>query len=198
MIIYGTRGVTYSKADGDFHCPQCGGNIPYKHKRVRRFFTLYFIPVIPLDLRGEYIECQKCRGTYRLEVLDLDPGDQGEFEAEFHHAVKRVMVLMRLADGVEVIREIYGKLTERDVSVQEVKSEIQRVEDEQLDVATALSSCAGSLNDHGKAMVVKAAFLVAAADGVFQDEEKEMLGEIGEVLGMNPRKVNEVIRSMGS
>ena len=45
-------------------------------------------------------------------------------------------------------------------------------------------------------MVVKAAFMVAAADGVFQEEEKDMLNEIGESLQMTPAHFSGVIQSM--
>ena len=48
MIIFGTRGVKSTLSQGQFDCPQCGSNRAYKHKKVTRFFTLYFIPVIPL------------------------------------------------------------------------------------------------------------------------------------------------------
>ncbi len=203
MIIFGTRGVTYSAGSGDFHCPECRSTLQYSHKRVRRFFTLYFIPLIPLDLHGEYIECQRCRGTYRLDVLDLDPqADAADFEAEFHHAVKRVMVQMMLADGVideeevKAIRRIYGQLTGNEMSDDDVRSEIAQVERERQDIAATLATCAGVLNDDGKEMVVKAAFLVAAADGVFQDEEKVMLADIGHALSMSNAHVNGVISSM--
>lgn len=203
MIIFGTRGVTYSYNKGDFHCPSCGSQRPYNHKRVRRFFTLYFIPVLPLDLLGEYIECPNCRGTYRTEVLNFDPGAQGQkFEAEFHRAIKRVMVLMMLADGVvedeevEVIRKIYSQLTDSEMSEDDVHDEIKEVQRAKLDVKSALSKCVGFLNEDGKKMVVKAAFLVAAADGVFQDEEKALIATIGQSLGLSSAQLNSIIGSM--
>jgi hypothetical protein len=71
LIIFGSRSVTGSKGTGSFHCPRCGPDQPYDHKRVRRFFTLYFIPLIPLGTIGEYIECGRCAGTYKPEVLRL-------------------------------------------------------------------------------------------------------------------------------
>jgi hypothetical protein len=76
LIIFGSRSVTGSMGTGSFDCPQCGTNAPYEHKRVRRFFTLYFIPLIPLRTLGEYVECGQCRGTYKPEVLHraLPPG----------------------------------------------------------------------------------------------------------------------------
>lgn len=203
MIIFGTRGVTYSAGSGDFHCPECRTRLPYSHKRIRRFFTLYFIPVIPLDLHGEYIECQRCRGTYRLDVLNFDPqAEATQFEAEFHRAVKRVMVQMMLADGevdeeeIEAIRNIYGQLTNAEISADEVRVAISQVRRDRQDISTSLARCAGYLNDNGKEMVVKAAFLVAAADGEFHEEEKALLAEVGQSLGMTAAHFNGVINSM--
>jgi hypothetical protein len=50
MIIFGTRGITYTKDRGTFFCPGCSSEQPYEWKRVRRVFTLYFILVIPLNV----------------------------------------------------------------------------------------------------------------------------------------------------
>ncbi len=207
MIIFGTRGVTYSAGSGDFYCPQCQSSLPYRHRRVRRFFTLYFIPLIPLNLHGEYIECQQCRGTYRLDVLNsAAPAQAGagaaQVEAEFHQAVKRVMVQMMLADGeideeeINVIRRLYAQLTKRSISDEDIQLEIGRVKREGQDVAASLQQCAGYLNDGGKEMVVKAAFLVAAADGQFQEEEKAMLVAIGQALNMTTAHLRGVVSSM--
>src|SRR5258708_6295186 len=73
MIIFGTRGVTWNGESGEFVCPGCGGTTQqYTRKTIRRFFTLYFIPLIPLDKLGEYIECQHCRNTYNEQVLSYN------------------------------------------------------------------------------------------------------------------------------
>jgi hypothetical protein len=70
FIIWGTKGITTSKGSGRFGCPACGGERGYIHKQVRRFFTLYFIPLIPLQIVGTYVECQGCGGTFNDTVLD--------------------------------------------------------------------------------------------------------------------------------
>ena len=66
LIIFGTKGVTSTVATGDFQCPACGRPAPYEHKRMRRFFTLYWIPLIPIGTMGEFVECLNCR-------TELDP-----------------------------------------------------------------------------------------------------------------------------
>lgn len=76
LLIFGTRGITYTKASGDFQCPSCGP-ARYRHRRIRNFFTLYFIPLIPLNMEREFVECAQCRQTFRLEILQLGIGDTG-------------------------------------------------------------------------------------------------------------------------
>jgi uncharacterized tellurite resistance protein B-like protein len=73
FIIFGTRGIRSTIKQGAFHCPQCQSEKNYKHKKVTQFFTLYFIPLIPLGNKGEYVECQTCRNTYIDRVLDIAP-----------------------------------------------------------------------------------------------------------------------------
>ena len=47
MIIFGLAVFYFgAKAQGAFHCPNCGGDRAYKLKIGRRWFTLFFVPVI--------------------------------------------------------------------------------------------------------------------------------------------------------
>lgn len=77
MIIFGTRGLTLNNGKpGQFFCPGCNGHRSHQRKKVQRFFTLYFIPLIPLNIVQEFIECQTCKQTYRPSVLEHDPTAQ--------------------------------------------------------------------------------------------------------------------------
>lgn len=69
LIIWGRKGVTSTESQGTFDCPACGAGKPYEHKKVRSFFTLYFIPLIPMGTRGEYVECGGCGKSWKPEVL---------------------------------------------------------------------------------------------------------------------------------
>ncbi len=202
MIIFGTRGVTYSAGDGEFHCPDCGTQ-PYRKRRVRRFFTLYFIPLIPLDLLGEYVECGRCKDSYSPEVLDFDPSEADEeFEAEFQTAVKRTMVLMALADGVidpeevTTICDVYTKIAKKTVTPEAVHAEIEAARADGQGVEEYLSGLLGSLNDSGKELVVRAAFMVAASDGDYSEDEQELMKLIGKSLQMSSAHLNGVIAEM--
>ncbi len=60
MIIFGTK-VRHKKiGEGEFFCPKCQANTRYVHKQAVRSFTLYFIPIFPIQQLGEFVECQQC------------------------------------------------------------------------------------------------------------------------------------------
>lgn len=62
MILFGNKqGLAKSIRKGDFHCPNCESLQNFDMKSVRRYVTLYQIPVIPLEQLGDYVECLACR-----------------------------------------------------------------------------------------------------------------------------------------
>jgi len=70
LIIFGLRVFYRTIAQGTFHCRRCGGDREYRHRSGRRWFTLFFIPVIPLNAVGDHVQCTTCRTRYVAEVLN--------------------------------------------------------------------------------------------------------------------------------
>jgi hypothetical protein len=60
MVIFGYRGRTSNVARGSFHCPFCGAVRGYTHQKFTRWFTLYFLPIFPLNDLGESLKCDGC------------------------------------------------------------------------------------------------------------------------------------------
>ena len=73
MIIYGYKNREIEQSSGSFHCSTCGARRLYKHKKIVRYFTLFFIPLFPLGKLSEYVECQLCRRTYQYQPEFLSP-----------------------------------------------------------------------------------------------------------------------------
>ena len=204
VIIFGTRGVTYSADSGTFHCPQCASQSGYRQRRVRRFFTLYFIPVIPLDKLGEYIECDNCAGTFTEGVLNYDPNAQDRMiEAAYHSACKRVMVLMMLADGIidddeiQAIQGIYEAIVGRPVSESEVREEIRQAQSDGLSVSEYTANLVGVLNTSGKEFIIKAAHGVAMADDIMAPEERMLMDEIADALELTKAHYRGLLAELG-
>jgi hypothetical protein len=69
IIVWGFRVVWSTIATGVFHCRKCGGDRQYRHLTGRRFFTLFWIPIIPLNKVGDHVRCETCKTRYVTEVL---------------------------------------------------------------------------------------------------------------------------------
>lgn len=64
MIIFGTKVRHKNVGEGDFFCPKCQATTHYIQKRAVRSFTLYFIPIFPIQQLGEFVECQRCGAAF--------------------------------------------------------------------------------------------------------------------------------------
>lgn len=203
MIIFGTKSVTTTPEKGEFHCPYCDIKNAFRQRKVRQFFHLYFIPLIPLKQLGEYVECQKCKNTFNTGVKDYDPAAiAAQFEAEYHNAIKQVMIHILLADGViedsevDSVSEVYNKLTGNKLGVRSVHEEIARVKNSNESLSECLLKLQGTLNDEGKETVIRSAMMIALADGEFQQEEQDLIQQIGKDIGMTPAHLQGVINTM--
>ena len=204
-MFFGTRGITLTKEKGNFHCPECSCQREYARKRVRRFFTLYFIPLIPLDNLGEYIECKACKNSFRESILDYRPqASEADFDAEYQKAIKRVGIQMMLAEGkvdnakVKAIKELYANVSGIAVSDQEIKDDIIALKKGKVNVSDELRKLSPYLNDNGKEIVIKSALCVAAIDDGLKKKEQALLGEIASSLDMSPSHVKGVIADLAN
>jgi uncharacterized tellurite resistance protein B-like protein len=202
MIFFGTRGLTLTGSSGNFLCPNCGKDQHYKRRRVRRFFTLYFVPIIPLDLLGEYIECTVCKNTYNDKVLELAAdveADRKAFESEYERAVRKSMAIMVLADGVvdeseiEAMTSIYNSITGKDASREDMSREIETTKNEGLAIENYLETINGQVNANGKELVVKALISIAYADGDFDEEEQKTLIKALGALDINENDFKRIM-----
>lgn len=192
MIIFGTTSLTLNPGKGVFHCPQCGPDTPYGHKRVRRFFTLYFIPLIPLDAVGEYLRCDRCGGEFNMEALNFDPSAQSQaLEEIFNLATRHTLIATMLCNGqshenqIGVALGAYHELTGATFPEEQLRREIQELQAEGAQIQDLLEHVASAVNDSGKEALLRAVYQVAVADGEFDQHEQGLLMQIGQALGMS-------------
>lgn len=204
MSILGSKGKNEVVASGEFFCPGCDGRRPYQHIAVKRYLSV-LVPLVKLEDMGEYIECQECKRTWNPEVLSYDPlATAREYAAEFELAVRRVMVLIMMADGeihkdeIKIINRIYRQITQTELSREEIWDEIAAAQTDGRGITEYLPTIVGRLNDDGRDLVLKASIFVAMADGALSKEEEDLLKEVARCLEMGPSRVREVISEMPS
>ncbi len=70
FIIWGSTTITSKVTEGAFYCPRCRVHTSYVQRRVKEFFTLYFIPIFPTRTLGEYVECRDCGDSFHPAILE--------------------------------------------------------------------------------------------------------------------------------
>ncbi|HJW93302.1 MAG TPA: TerB family tellurite resistance protein [Thermoanaerobaculia bacterium] len=182
MIIFGTRGIRMKGGTGTFYCPQCAGARQYTLRKMRRFFTLYFIPLIPLDVIGEYIECNYCHGTFRPEVLQSEARPAAEparASTQVDTSIRRALLSVLIADGNpspaarqaahDAMRTVAaGDASELDASIE---SALRRPMNATGDIEAIIDA----LDYNRREALIRACVTIAQADGTMSAAEEKQI-----------------------
>ena len=162
FFIAGTKGETTTVATGEFYCPECNAQTSYNHDQVHEKVTVFFIPIANLNLLGEYIECQNCFNTYKMEILDYNPEEEEEeFEALYLIGLKKVMTMMMLADGKidenekSMMKDIYKNITDLALSDNDIDKEIKNCKANPVGLENCLKELFSYLNESGGKQLLK-------------------------------------------
>ena len=203
MIIFETRGVKSALEEGRFMCPQSASDDCYWHKKVARFFTLYFIPINPLGRLGEYVECQTCKGTFLSQVLEYEPQkSRNEFQSVNEEAMRHTMVLIMLADAenddeeLKVVLNIISKHGGNDMSMAELVDYVFEVQRNPESIDIYLSQVIPNLNEHGKENIIKCALAVAAVDGNIDSSELNVIRDMAKAMEMSPAHLKGILSDL--
>jgi hypothetical protein len=194
LIIFGFRVFYRTIAQGTFHCRKCGGDRQYRHRVGRRFFTLFFIPVIPLNKVGEHVQCTTCRTRYVVEVLAQPTTAQMQMALP---AGVRAAVSAMLRSGDP------GSSAARQRAITMVTGAGGQSYDEaalEEDLRQPDSAIRAALNQVGSQLTTQAkewyladVIRIGMADGPLTDSERGAAQAIGVDLGMTQAQVLGVI-----
>lgn len=76
--MFGLRVCFRTVGHGTFHCQRCGGDRKYRRRAGRRWFHLFYIPLIRLGATGEHLQCLDCRARFRTGALSIPTAAQME------------------------------------------------------------------------------------------------------------------------
>ena len=71
IIIFGNKVRYKTLSTGQFYCPQCKTRRDYELRQARNWFSIYFIPIVPLNQLGEFVTCLTCGANFQQEVLSM-------------------------------------------------------------------------------------------------------------------------------
>jgi hypothetical protein len=210
FIIYGTRTFTSTFERGSFHCPQCRGDRDYNHRRVKNWFTLYFIPVIPLDTRGCYVECRGCSGTFTSDVLHLSrpaqpaytPPVKPPYETGMHEQIKRLFILAAVTSGkpsvatTHSLLKCYKHLANEDLEPFTVEREINLAIQARTDIHTFAQKVSHVIDPALRPKVLAGVHLILRSQRGNAVASVDELRKLGQALQINDRQLETTLATL--
>jgi hypothetical protein len=194
LLIWGLRVFYHTVGEGTFHCRQCGGDRQYRLRAGRRFFTLFFIPVIPLNKTAEHVQCLTCKTRYVTDVLSLPTSAQMQ---------AALPAGMRAAAAAMLVAGDRGSVAARQRAVAAVQGAgAQEYTDADLDadaaqpaeaIRSALGEVARQLTPDAKEWFLAETVRVGVADGSLNDHERRVAEVIAMDLGMTQAQAIGVV-----
>lgn len=195
FIVWGFKARNKVTNTGTFFCPRENRDRYYEHKVARRWFTLFGIALIPLDERGDYVECTSCKDTYYPEALKAKTRLAAEDIATT--AIRHVVVSLLLANGHVAPQEhdaalqVVGRFASRPYGIADLDNDIATLDRSRL--RNNLDELGASLSEHGRESVLTAAVYLAGSDGSVTEGALNTVHEIGSALTMSKAHVEGVV-----
>lgn len=197
--MFGTTEVPLTKREGVFRCPGCRTLRKYQWRGIRRFLTVYFVPVLPLMEVSEHVRCMICHERFSPRILS-DGWTGGRIDsANISGVVILAALRLVLGDGQPTREE----LVELQLLVRE-RTRIYLERSELLEMAPwvagpdALDAAAWLSRGRGMSELqieraVRDLFRVASADGRLRDAQLKELASFPPRLGIGGRRFRKLI-----
>ena len=194
LIIWGLRVFYRTIGQGVFHCRKCGGDRQYAHRSGRRFFTLFFIPLIPLNQVGEHVQCTTCKTRYVMDVLSLPTAAQMQtaLPAGLRAAVA---AMLRAGDPGSPAARQRAVLTVQGAGAQPyTDADLESDAAQPAEVTrSALNQVARQLTPDAKEWFLAETVRVGMADGPLTEQERQTAQAIAVDLGMTQAQAVGVV-----
>ena len=206
LRVWGMRTAWHTEGDGEFFCPDCGGDRNYRRRSGTRRLTLLGIPLLTRGPAGTVAECGMCQGRFGLDALDRPTS--ARFSAMLRDAVHTVALAVLTAGGagsrqaretaLETVRAAgYGDCTEDQLIG--VLAALAADEDQShgdgpggpvdgcgtwlsIELHEALEPLARHLLPQGRERILLQGARIALADGPYLPAEREVLAAVGRSL----------------
>jgi hypothetical protein len=194
LTIFGLRVLFRTIVQGTFYCRRCGGDREYRHRGGRRWFTLLFLPVIPLTRAGEHVQCGTCRTRYVTDVLSQPTNAQ--MQAALPVGMRAaVSAMLRSGDPASPVS--------RQRAIETViRSGVSGYDEAMLDadltqpfdvIRPALNQVGVQLTIQAREWYLAGVIRIAMADRPLTDNERHAALAIGADLGMTQAQVIGVV-----
>lgn len=197
LIIFGFRIRFRTTGTIAFFCPRCGGDRLGDQRTARRWFTIFWIPVIPLNQVGEVVECTTCHTRYEPDVADQPT--TATLSEVLGNAV-RVLTAMVVATG-DTADAAMRRAAVADVRVVTSGYDDTTLSSDVVAVDPALAEqyvgpLATGLQVAGKERLLGDLVRLALVSGTITDGQRRVIDLAGRGLALTPAHVTGIVASV--
>ena len=191
LIIFGTTGLKTKVKDEEpliNSCPNCSGDL--QMKKHTRWFTLFFIPIFPVNTLDSFYECNSCSSAYATKIKTI----LTETTESKEHAIERAKnlyanALVAAMTHMAIIDEDFAAEEEREID--DVINNFPQYQDELRStkkmviengnndnyVFNLLNQVRNELSSEAILNLMAQAAVVLLADGKIEKEEETLMKE---------------------
>jgi hypothetical protein len=187
LVIHRTIG------QGTFHCRGCGGDRQYRLRGGRRFATVLFTPVIPLNKTDDHVQCLTCETKYHTNALATPTAEQ--MQAALPAGMRAAaLAVLRSGDpaspgarrrAVEAIAGAGGQ----DYDETRLDADLAESGED----AAALSQLGRQLAPQAKEWFLAEVVRIGMSDGPLGDPVRQAVQSVATCLGMTQAQAYSVI-----
>lgn len=195
ILIWGFRVRFKDLGDGgQFHCPHCHADRHYHRREARRWFTLFWIPLIPLKVLGVLVRCDTCGNSFRDDVLEVPTVAETADAVGF---ARRAIVahMVDVSDNTTVARETAIAVM-RGAGMSDYDAgqlDVDRQTSDWERVHGWVEHLGGTLSPAGAESMLMAAARVGAADGVLTEAERRVIDDLGALFGLTAVHLDGIV-----
>ena len=197
LLIFGFTVRFKTHATQVFSCPACGGDRTGELQQARRWFSLFFIPIVPLRPLGEQVRCTSCGRMFATSVLER--ATTSTLETVLANA-RRALAVMVVATDDRGRAELRSRAIDTLTTVVPGYDARTLASDlEQLDPALApeyVLPLADGLEVAGREQVLTELARLACTAGPPSPAQRRLIEEVGRALDLTPVHVTGVLATV--
>jgi len=209
MIIYGTKGrLTDAKPEDLLRdaCPNCKGNL--RLCDLKKWFTLYFIPLFPYSHIESIYHCKECDSSYKESSKSALIGSakskekiQKEAKKMFAMTLAACMTHMAKIDGhisdseLREIKKLSKKFKEYKADIEKVVDKVSKSKNDEY-VYEMLRNAKQVLTTEGNMIIIAQVTKVLLADGKIDKAEEKLLKEYMLICGIPQDLYSSIIEGV--
>ncbi len=205
LLIFGFKIRYATVASLVFFCPACGGDRAGARRNARRWFTLFWIPVVPLNQVGVVVECESCHHHFD-PVVARRPTTRDLASILANAARALTAMVVRTGEPSGDPTATTAMHTMHTAAVEHVRWSVPSYDPATLasDVASIdpalaeqyVGPLADALEVSGKELLLADLVRVALAAGTVTPDQREVIDRAGRGLGLTPAHITGIVSSV--